>query len=126
VLGEALEAGVTQRIRGIGPSAANSQGVGMALTQVSKTPAMRQFQSPRPKPYDAPGRSPLAGLSQSSQRLLKVFEEQTLPKLVSSGRVVFLEDLSHVVMVMTNVRRNRLEVTPPIRRSDEERGPAPL
>lgn len=50
--------------------------------------------------------------------------EQTLPKLVSIQTVVFLEDLSRVVGVLPDVRRNRLEVTPTIRRSDEENGPA--
>jgi hypothetical protein len=56
--------------------------------------------------------------------MLENSEEQTLPKLVSSRTVVFLEDLSRVVMIVPNVRRNRLEVTPPTCRSDEENAPA--
>ncbi len=48
------------------------------------------------------------------------FEEQTLRKLVSIRLPVFLENLSRVVTVVANVRRNRLELVLSIRGSDEE------
>lgn len=55
----------------------------------------------------------------SSQQALINSQEQTLRKLVSIRLPVFLENLSRVVTVVSDVWRNRLELALSIRRSDE-------